>query len=53
MHLTQLLEKNMKTTFASPSKNNARKKEKKRMAMTKLFVLNANAKKYYNLCHFM
>ena len=55
-HLNQQLENNMKTmktTFASPSKNNARKEKKKRMAMAKLFMLDANTKTFYILCHFM
>ena len=44
----------MKITFASPSKNNARKKEKKKgMAMAKLFALDTNTKQYYILCHFI
>ena len=43
----------MKITFASPSKNNARKEEEKKgMAMAKLFALDANTKQYYILCHF-
>ena len=43
----------MKITFASPSKNNARKEEKKGMAMAKLFALDTNTKQYYILCHFV
>ena len=43
----------MKITFASPSKNNARKEEKKGMAMAKLFALDTNTKQYYILCHFL
>ena len=42
----------MKMTFASPSKKNARK-EKKGMAMAKLFALDTNTKQYYILCHFV
>ena len=42
-------------TFASPSKNSARKKEKKKgMAMDlHLFALDANTREYYILCHFI
>ena len=48
------LEKNMKITFASPSKSNARKEEKKKgMAMAKLFALDTKTKQYYILCHFI
>ena len=42
--LGQQLEKNLKITFASPSKNTVeKKKDKKIMAIAKLFVLHANA----------
>ena len=41
--LRQQLEKNLKITFASPSKNAVeKKKEKKIMAIAKLFALHAN-----------
>ena len=44
-HLKQQLEKNLKITSASPSKNAVeRKKEKKTMATVKFFVFCANAK---------
>ena len=39
------MHKNFKITFASPSRNTVEKNEKKkRMAIAKLFALNANAK---------
>ena len=38
-------EKNMNKTFASPFRNSARKEEKKKLAIAKLFALYANAKK--------
>ena len=35
----------MNTTFASPFRNSARKEEKKKLAIAKLFELYANTKK--------
>ena len=35
----------MNTTFASPFRNSARKEEKKKLAIAKLFELYANPKK--------
>ena len=54
----QQLEKNLKITFASLSKKAVEKnKQKKIMAIAKLFALHANAKKYssleINMCHFI
>ena len=54
----QQLEKNLKITFASLSKKAVEKnKQKKIMAIAKLFALHANVKKYssleINMCHFI
>ena len=50
MHLKQQLEKNMKITFTSPSKNSAEKEEKKKRKTTAkllgLHAKNANCKAF-------